>query len=431
MKLLSRVAAVCLGVFVAFNVHISPQNPFKVRIRASVGAAGVVAAPYIPSESLGAKLRRLARNADATNPIIRGAMASPPTLTSSATHITALSVFVPRSTNLFRYIGANQASGVFTTSAQGGTSAWAVEFDTDAPKFEIWANCGGGCPGGVGSSRLFVDGWAVSLSPLAMPQGNPFSLVDFTSAGGRKMRHFRFETGSASTTFTGLQVAPYDTVAAAPVADSVRAIFAGDSITAGTGASYFSGAYVHTAAKFLGWDDPWASGAAGTGYLAPGTSVPLASRLSADVVANHPDVVVFPMGVNDVPYSTPTAIQAAAAAVFTTARAALPNAFFVVVGPWGRTDQTSAAQQAVSTAIKSGLLQADAAGVAAGRSCFVETIATNWLTGTGSDTAPAGNGNADYYISGATGQPHPNQAGHDYYGRLLAQAIRTCEAALP
>lgn len=419
----------------ALSAAVEPARALDGTQAVGVAKSLVANAP----ETLGVKLRRLARNADAANPLTHSAMASPPTISNSATHTTALSVYVARTSSVFRYIGAAQSGGYFTSTPSvgvAGTSGWGVEFDTDSPKFEIWATCGGGCPSGGVYGRLFVDGIAASLSYTSIPANSGYTLVDFTSAGGRKMRHFRWETGTGATSFSGLQVSPYDTVTAPPATDGLRCLFIGDSITQGTGSTYQFSAYPQVAAKYIGCDDPWASGVAGSGYLNAGTGQKLGARMAQDIIATPHDVAIFAMGVNDVPYYTPAQIQAEATADFTTYRASLPKTFVVVLGPWPRTDQTAATQQAASDAIKAAVNAADPAGVAAGRTCFVDTSrvgpsATTLITGTGTDTAPASNGNADWYISGAAANPHPNQAGHEMYGRWLAQQIRACETALP
>jgi lysophospholipase L1-like esterase len=443
--------------------------------------------PVALKETLGAKLRRLAKQTEFTGPLsVNGVMASPPSVTTSASAPTgAVTRIDPGSTSAYRQIGGVMTSHYWAMSAYPAfvvCNGWTVEFVTDAPIFTFMlagssyyrilvngqfisqaystysgtyyvtvnfinnaltftGSLSAATTGTLSSAFTGVTGvYAIQFSDgsvrnTTLTNGSTavswYGAVTATASANycaRQARKIRYESGSSGAGFYGVYIGTYDQLLPPDSQDAIRAIFAGDSVTAGTGTTASIGsAYCFTAAKLLGWDDPWASGGAGSGYINPGTgSANLPTRLATDVLAYSPDVVVFSMGVNDYSYST-SAIQSAAAGVFQTTRLALPKAPIFVVGSWPYNNVAARPlinQQAATAAILAGLQQADPSGYASGLSAFVDPIAAGILTGTGSDTANAGNGNSDWYISGAAGNPHPNNGGHDFYGRWLASAVK-------
>jgi len=128
----------------------------------------------------------------------------------------------------------------------------------------------------------------------------------------------------------------------------------------------------------------------------------------------HPSIILNATG-ND-PSGT---VRAPALAAMQAYRAALPGVPIIVGGIWPGSGGPSAERVAVEAEVKAAFdLWADPL------SWWVAAAApASWITGTGKSTAPLGDGNADVYVE--SDGVHPTQAGHDYYGRRWAGAIRS------
>jgi hypothetical protein len=118
-----------------------------------------------------------------------------------------------------------------------------------------------------------------------------------------------------------------------PAAKAFRAIVLGDSFTAATGATAFGDGYVTVAWDNMGVSDAIPSGVGSTGYVntASGTRYKLSQRLT-DASAHGPfDIIDIAMGKNDLGLE---GIQAEAETCFNSLRASFPRALFFVTGPW-------------------------------------------------------------------------------------------------
>lgn len=187
------------------------------------------------------------------------------------------------------------------------------------------------------------------------------------------------------------------------------ATFLGDSFTGGTGANSPSTAYCFKTGSRLGWT---VTANQQTGYTDP--TLPF-SGAAAAILAAPPNVLVIEGGFHDV--GSLAALPAAAAA-FLASVASIPTVIVLspIYGSGGGSYGKSYVA-AVTPILK-------AAAIAAGRQ-FID-LTNLWVTGTGTSTAPTGNGNADVYINGSVDglKLHPTQAGHDYLGTRLAFVIK-------
>lgn len=190
-----------------------------------------------------------------------------------------------------------------------------------------------------------------------------------------------------------------------------RAIAIGDSYAEGTGAADNQG-LVAQAANAMGWRfSNFALG--GTGYVNPGPAalnrVPFA-EVVPDACAQNPDILLIVGSLNDrVPVevdksATATDVGAAASAMYDAVAAQCPKTKTVVVGPfWPNEDPTPgmlAIEQEVRRAAQDGGLP------------FVDPIAGKWITAANKGTMIGPD------------KTHPTQAGHDYLGAKLADALR-------
>ena len=191
------------------------------------------------------------------------------------------------------------------------------------------------------------------------------------------------------------------------------ATFLGDSFTHGTGAIDAAHAYCFKTASRLGWTAAVTTGDYGFAYTGASS---FAIKDLAAVLAANPDAVVIEGGFHDV--GVDPAVLGAAAAALLASLSSIPQVIVLspIYGSAGGSYPKSYVA-AVSTILK-------AAAANAGRQ-FID-LANLWVTGTGTSTAPTGDGNADVYINGSVDalKLHPTQAGHDYLGTRLAFALK-------
>lgn len=286
-------------------------------------------------------------------------------------------------------LGANLAVG-YGGSARG-SNALAIDFETDAPVFELLTKG----TGSSGSFRVVVDGRLASSTPTAYPSDGGLYLtrVSFASSARRHVRVL-----GVAPRFGGVRLAPpYRVYARASTGPRLRVMFVGDSITEGPAGQAAPSSFAPLAADLLGLQDAWVSGVGETGYLAAiAPRVPLGRRLDADVLAYRPHVVVVALGIND-RSRVPSVVAAEASRVFDRIAQQLPETLVYVSGPVGSADTVPAA---LNDALR---------GAVAGRRNFtwVPLIDERWLTGTGHAGRPDGTGNADQYLSADGVHPTP------------------------
>jgi len=356
-------------------------------------------------------------------------MASPPTI---ATGLAALDATLTRvytvtgnpdafttyggtptivSTNFWVFPVVTTSTGNGNVGGGKTANGFAVEFVTDADKVEVRMLRGTSTRGVM----IEVDGQRIQAAPIDYPGGTGstlYVLLTFPDSRPRRIRAEASEYGGFRA------VAVHPTRLVWPASDKLTMAVVGDSITAQIGATLPNGGWAATAGKLLGIRDVWMVAHPGTGFTTAGASDGTAygdARRIADVVASNPDLVILAATGND-PSAT---VRAPALAAMQAYRAALPGVPIIVGGIWPGSGGPSAERVAVETEVKAAFdLWADPL------SWWVAAAApASWITGTGKSTAPIGDGNADVYV-GSDGV-HPTQAGHDYYGRRWAGAIRS------
>lgn len=266
--------------------------------------------------------------------------------------------------------------------------------------------------------RIWADGVLVGTTTVSgTADGSEVSwLTTFPSS---QPRLIRLECAGAAI-FAGIRIQTTATIAYPTVPKGPRCIVVGDSFVEGAGANSDAATLVARLALHMGWPDTWRSGSGGTGYLAVPEDIDpprktFRARAATDIIAHDPNIVIICGGYNDA-LLPPVSVTTEAGLLYTQLATALPDTEFIVVGPWGRTeDQWADYQVALRDGIRA---QTQARGW-----YFVDPVAEGWITGTGRVGATAGDGNADLYIS--ADNVHPSPAGHAYLAERLAGHLRT------
>lgn len=277
--------------------------------------------------------------------------------------------------------------------------AYSVLLDTDAPLVEFRYRAVGG------KYRLLVNWQDPSSAQLIIDQNNGGLYRTRYTFPDRAMRHLELQIDS--TRFDQLSINTADLAVRSEPANT-RAVILGDSYTEGTGALARFTTWAQAFCSDVGWDDCWASGSGGTGYLKPGpySRVKFRNRVLHDLINYHPDHVMIAGGRNDVYTYTPAQVQTEATALFKQIRAALPLAEIIVTSPLPATgtEAQASAVTAIGNALKA---SAQTAGAV-----YLDVLGPNaYITGTGTVAAPNGTGNSDW-LTGKD-KVHPTQAGHD------------------
>lgn len=170
-----------------------------------------------------------------------------------------------------------------------------------------------------------VDDEYTSLTPTAVTSNSAENYYRLSFAA---RAHRRIEVIGYNLSFAGVMTGPNDSITPAPVRGP-RTVILGDSFVAGSGASgVATNNFVVSFADEMGWDDVWASGVGGTGYLATntGTAPTFRGRAARDVIAYAPEVVIVVGLQNDWGASTAAQLGAEAALLAAQLKSALPNA---------------------------------------------------------------------------------------------------------
>lgn len=281
--------------------------------------------------------------------------------------------------------------------------------------------------------QILVDDEYVDDEALSTPPGGTFGLsrtvLTFATRRRRKFICYGEVTG-----IWGIGIGPTDTLEPLDFSSEISAGFMADSY--GTASSpLFTGGPFWTAFQHLGVRLITSSVTGGTGYV---TGTNFMTRIS-DITNKQPEIFLSAGGINDDPGAMVDSDNAALKAYFGAARNALPSALLIATGPWAPNDAHRTVGQYRRDAISAGL------DSVAGPSIMIDNIdgvwwakstdgtVTNglagnafWQTGTGSDAAPTGSGNADHYLG--ADKVHPNVAGVDFLAKSIASAIK--DAAL-
>jgi lysophospholipase L1-like esterase len=222
--------------------------------------------------------------------------------------------------------------------------------------------------------------------------------VQDVDVGGMGVR--RIAVLAAALVGLGLLTGPG--TAGSPGHPQVRALFFGDSLVAGTGATPPRPVQVRTAADRLGWEAV-VDARGGTGWTTGGSKGrPYLDRLQHDGFLKLPyDVIVLEGGTNDAHHGSPAKVREAALRTIDYVHRRQPWARIVLVGAFAPQGQPLERYQEVDTA----LVQ-----VAAERGLrYVSQLHYSRLTDAG-------------FLS--RDRFHPGDAGYALMGRELAQALK-------
>lgn len=163
-----------------------------------------------------------------------------------------------------------------------------------------------------------VDGQYISLTPTVIGSSTYYKMA----FGSRAVR--RIDVLGQGISFIGAYTDWTDTLYPAPVRGP-RVLCLGDSFSTNA-----IDGWINWLTDCTGWDDIWASGVGGTGYVstAGGVSKKYRDRVATDVIPFAPDIVLVLGSRNDVSQPVAT-LQTEAAGVVSQIRAALPNCLIV------------------------------------------------------------------------------------------------------
>lgn len=183
-----------------------------------------------------------------------------------------------------------------------------------------------------------------------------------------------------------------------------RLLVFGDSYVEGVGANSPSTIFASQAAAQLGWPVEL-NGVGGTGYLNPGQSgATYLERLATLRAESQPNIILVEGGINDRDRNPSREIVAPAVQLVDELKDRFPDATIIIMGPVD--------PQPVSTWVRRMTSDLRLAATNS-RALFID--ASDWLTPD----------NISQYTYGDA--VHVNQAGHDYIGDRLAEAIRSLQ----
>ena len=238
--------------------------------------------------------------------------------------------------------------------------------------------------------RFIVDGYYLSLSGTVTSNTGPGTIesitLDFSSAGGRAVRHIIVETQGPGS-FGGVHVSPSERVWAPPTGDLLRSVLLGDSYAYGSSATNLADGFGAVMADCLGLRRHTNSGSGGTGWTTSNSSYNFGERISnGDIgLAGTPDLIFFMGSYND--RNADQATNAAAAlAGMRAARLLYPNAVMATFGVFAG----AAGPSAGILAAEAGIAEAVAA-MNDPFNVFVPISPNSsdaWLRGTGNTSTP-------------------------------------------
>jgi lysophospholipase L1-like esterase len=394
---------------------------------------GSTDSPYVTTPLQKALPLALTAAARLSNPRVNPVMTTPPTITVSGTHDATLtnqigwngiaSIYDPPSgTGPFNFYGgfpttlgwgAVDLPSVHLTATNYTPVVKRMEINADAVKVEveIFAVAVSGT-----NIRVIVDGQYASLTPTTVGATNfLYLMLDFTAAGGRKMRNIIVE-GYQIQFGSYISVGPTSTLQK-PGSIVRKLCVEGDSFLVSVVTSALN-CFPYILGDYLGMRNTWNGGVPGTGYLATdGTSLTIRQRIR-DMVDCAPDLLLITAGYNDVSLGL-VALQAEVTTTLRTLRTQPTlSQIPVILCPFGGSHSSGLSGPA-ETAIRAGSAALNDPNI-----YFISTVNSPngaWMTGTGNTGAPTGSGNCDIYI-GPDGV-HPNDAGHVYLAGRLADEI--------
>lgn len=298
-----------------------------------------------------------------------------------------------------------------------------VRFTCAAPSFEIYVQT---APAGAGDGfRLKVNGEYAKAGVLGVDGNGLFRYIPVTwgdgSAAHRKERFYELEFGGSGG-FIGIRTTNLYKPAPWPQPDGLRVIIHGDSqlmtlVDSGNKDAALTPRLGLGLADYLGQADTWASGVGGSGWLAPTAKDRswFNDRVSIDVAANSPDVVIELGGGNDAALITNDAYyQGLVEEWLRRVLYSRPEAIIFMFGPI-ITSNAGATHFRVQAAKRA------AAAMFPQNVAFIDTLTDPLVSGTGKQDSTDGSGNRDW-VCGSDGA-HPTIEGHAYLASRLFNGI--------
>ncbi len=425
---------------------------------------GFSAARTTPGETIYGKLRRKYAKNRFNNRFYNPIMPTPPALTTSATQpgtgLTNITYFSPSGgtqvpAGVFRFRGGvpvwNTVNnhGIKFREGHSGTAlttcfgvSTLIEFLLDAP--QLWIRF----DNGAGGFKLIVDDQYVSAIKTVPGSTNIYVLIDFTAAGGRKMRKIGIDIESNVLGIHSIGMLPIDTLLPVGEGDEVNGGLIGDSFSTGTGAASQTDAYSKVLAAAFDMNMQ-VCGVGGTGWVnTSGGTQPTAAQVIYNLLpgvtwttdSNYQsqpleifkpkDCFFFNHGFNDQGIPDTAAVLSIPKMLdgIAQVRAVHPTAPIFVFGleaVWGAKPAYAAYPNALAYEIA--LLNA-AANTGDPNVIPVPMMTDSAgpvLWGTGNSGAPTGDGNSDVMRDGTNGV-HPPAIGHITLG--FAEADRLIKA---
>jgi lysophospholipase L1-like esterase len=343
---------------------------------------------------------------------------SPPTLTLSEVWANSA---IPGSQRIaqdvspspYTYFGARALTTdinayVHASAPGSGGAMFFVEFCTDAPDFELFVP--GVATAGYAAGmlhptlRLWVDGQFVPFDTQFGAFGDYWLRVQ---SGSRVMRTYTVYCNR----WKGVMKLPADSLWPSLRRRNLKAAYVGDSWVVGPLSTGY--AYGIPLSMRLGIDDFVNFGSNGTGFVANGVA-PLTNYFNRlpFVAEYNPDIIFFAGSLNDT--ASASILRAQAVTTINHARELMPNAAIAILGH----------VYATMTGATQGTIDADAALTLAAQDTGVPYISNaGWVTGTGTEVATTGVGNADFYRR--SDGNHYNPAGHEYLAARYEQELRS------
>lgn len=259
--------------------------------------------------------------------------------------------------------------------------------------------------------NVYVDGVLKFYFKAGMANAPRWALIELGSVLEANYAH-RIDIVSRYEYWGGLVIEPSTTIF--PTRDdSPRVAVIGDSITAGTGSNGLP--WGKTLGMFLNLPDVHLFGIGGSGYINNGQAAvgvgEFVNRF-ANVVNQSPDLVFVAGGINDQSASDQD-FSDAVNVFYDQALQSFDKSQIVICSPFNPGNSSGKILSFRS------ILKAKSDEVGCYFIDFISPDGTNGIyTGTGNSGAPAGDGNADIYIS--SDGTHPNQSGHNVAARYAA-----------
>ena len=381
--------------------------------KGDVGPAGPRAHPLLPP------MRPIAGlNTAVTATVAAGSSAA--AVTVPVTDATKLRVCAGTLALFSDDVYLNLASGLAV--AGNGSNRFDIEFWTNSPTVKVYFRCDS-----AADIWVMVDDMLITPGWLHIGAGSqPFTLTITKTAQRQKVR-----VGiPRNTPIQAVGLEAGSVIGPSAVCPQVAVIgdslIQGQLVVQGEPGGISAGALAGELAQITGWD-VWTQANSGSGYLAQGgpgdATGPYGSPARMAALATLPvlDAVIVTSSVNDLGVSgyVESTVVSAATSMWTAVKMARPSTPLIVLGlaPGTSADATYLAKwNSLNNALKT------AAAANPSIDAFIDWRNPNVVYGTGNSSAPAGNGNADVFISGDGS--HPTHAGWRFLAQYLAQKLR-------